>query len=645
MKVSFSLNKPRLLTAVLLAAAATVASLICSGTVKFAVVLAAAFVAAGLLCLRVEGPRAWVLTPPLIAASALFCVLLTQETGGIRGALTVEDYLLGTLCVLLPALLVYLILLLFSRRDPRLPICLSAGAWMALAVISVWTVANRGSTLIPADIFAARTALGVLDHYTLIFDAHMCYSVIGYVWLVFLLTGLRIEPMRSLGLRRASALCCALLIGAGLWFGTKERKSNLWLNLGSLTNGFVLNFTLTLRESFPEKPTGYSPQVLAALEEEYPAPAAPGEAVKPQIIAIMNESYADLQVLGHFETDRPVTPFADSLTENTIRGYAYSSVYGGTTPNSEYEFLTGNSMAFLSAAVPFSQLIREPSYSLVGYLNSLGYTCWATHPMNSLFWNREKVYPLLGFSEFESIEGYAGAPSLRVYTKDSAVYDHILRELENRRPGENKFIYAVTVQNHGSYILPYVFDEEEEVHLVGYDSEEAMVYLTLMHESDKAFQKLIEALQDMDEPVVLLLFGDHQPNASDEFIRYAHGGDLETLDEQMQKYLIPYLIWANYDIETQSPEICSINYLSDFLLEAAGLPLPSYNRALEDIRQTIPALNSFGYYSLSRGRFQTLAEAEGAEKAALTKYELLEYNAIFDRRGRSQVFFPAPAVP
>lgn len=357
----------------------------------------------------------------------------------------------------------------------------------------------------------------------------------------------------------------------------------------------------------------------------------------------MNESYTDLQVLGSFETDRPVTPFADSLTENTFRGYAYSSVYGGTTPNSEYEFLTGNSMAFLSAAVPFSQLIREPSYSLAGYLNSLGYTCWATHPMNSRFWNREKVYPLLGFSEFEAIEGYEGAPTFRVYTKDEAVYDHILRELNNRRSGENKFIYAVTVQNHGGYKATDVF--EEEVRPVGFDSVDSMVYLTLMHESDKAFQKLIEALQDMDEPVVLLLFGDHQPNASDEFIRFAHGGDLETLDEQMQKYLIPYLIWANYDIEMQSPEICSINYLSDFLLEAAGLPLPSYNRALEDIRQTIPALNSFGYYSLSRGRFQTLAEAEGAEKAALTRYELLEYNAIFDRRGRSQVFFPAPAVP
>ena len=643
MKISFSFSKARLLSAVLLAAAAVAVCLVCGGTVKFAAVIAAAFLAAGLLHLRAEGRRAWVLLPPLLAVSALFCVLLAQEADGIRDPLTAENYLLGTLCVLFPALLLYALQLLISRRGPGLPICLSSGAWMALAVVSVWTVANRGSTLIPADIFAARTALGVLDHYTLVFSAHMCYSVIGYVWLVFLWTGLRIEPLPRLGLRRLAVFGCALLVGAGLWFGARSRASNQWLDQGTLTNGFTLNFTLALRESFPAKPAGYSAESIAALEAEYPAPAAPGEAVKPQIIAIMNESYTDLQVLGSFETDRPVTPFADSLTENTFRGYAYSSVYGGTTPNSEYEFLTGNSMAFLSAAVPFSQLIREPSYSLVGYLNSLGYTCWATHPMNSRFWNREKVYPLLGFSEFEAIEGYEGAPTFRVYTKDEAVYDHILRELNTRRSGENKFIYAVTVQNHGGYKATDVF--EEEVRPVGFDSVDSMVYLTLMHESDKAFQKLIEALQDMDEPVVLLLFGDHQPNASDEFIRYAHGGDLETLDEQMQKYLIPYLIWANYDIEMQSPEICSINYLSDFLLEAAGLPLPSYNRALEDIRQTIPALNSFGYYSLSQGRFQTLAEAEGAEKAALTRYELLEYNAIFDRRGRSQVFFPAPAVP
>ena len=132
MKISFSFSKARLLSAVLLAAAAVAVCLVCGGTVKFAAVIAAAFLAAGLLHLRAEGRRAWVLLPPLLAVSALFCVLLAQEADGIRDPLTAENYLLGTLCVLFPELLLYALQLLFSRRGPGLPICLSSGAGLPL---------------------------------------------------------------------------------------------------------------------------------------------------------------------------------------------------------------------------------------------------------------------------------------------------------------------------------------------------------------------------------------------------------------------------------------------------------------------------------------------------------------------------------
>ena len=67
---------------------------------------------------------------------------------------------------------------------------------------------------------------------------------------------------------------------------------------------------------------------------------------KPTIIVVMSESYADLSVVGDFSTNREATPFYDSLTENTMKGYALSSVFGAKTPNSEWEFMTGNSMAF-----------------------------------------------------------------------------------------------------------------------------------------------------------------------------------------------------------------------------------------------------------------------------------------------------------
>ena len=75
-------------------------------------------------------------------------------------------------------------------------------------------------------------------------------------------------------------------------------------------------------------------------------------------------------------------------------------------------------------------------------------------------------------------------------------------------------------------------------------------------------------------------------------------------------------------------------------LEEAGLPLPPWNRFLEQTRQIIPAINAYGYYSPAAGRFLTTEEAEGAEAAALQEYELLQYNAVFDKKNRSEVFFP-----
>ena len=165
-------------------------------------------------------------------------------------------------------------------------------------------------------------------------------------------------------------------------------------------------------------------------------------------------------------------------------------------------------------------------------------------------------------------------------------------------------------------------------------------YLARLHESDRAFRSLVGYFAAVDEPVLILLYGDHHPNEETEMIRFLHGGDLESLDEQQLMYEIPYFIWANYDIEALRPELSSINYLSNCLLEAAGLPLSPYHRFLKELQQTIPAINAFGYYSLSEGRFLRLEEAEGAEKEALLDYKMLQYNAIYDKKGRSEFFFP-----
>lgn len=116
-------------------------------------------------------------------------------------------------------------------------------------------------------------------------------------------------------------------------------------------NGFLLNFTVAMRYSSVDKPEDYSRDRVLELAEEYPAVEADGSVTRPvNIIAIMNESFADLTIFEGLELEEDPTPFLHSMTENTIKGWMYSPVTGGGTASVEFEYLTGFSTLFQPAA-------------------------------------------------------------------------------------------------------------------------------------------------------------------------------------------------------------------------------------------------------------------------------------------------------
>ena len=167
----------------------------------------------------------------------------------------------------------------------------------------------------------------------------------------------------------------------------------------------------------------------------------------------MNESFADLSVVGDFETNTQVTPFMDSLSENTLKGYALSSVYGAKTPNSEWEFETGNSMAFLpDGSVVYQQYINDDPTSIVSNLKNIGYTTVAMHPYYATGWSRNKVYPHLGYDETYFIDDFDQTKILREYITDQELYDKIIDRYEKKSDDEKLYIMGVTMQNHLSLI-------------------------------------------------------------------------------------------------------------------------------------------------------------------------------------------------
>ena len=106
---------------------------------------------------------------------------------------------------------------------------------------------------------------------------------------------------------------------------------------------------------------------------------------------------------------------------------------------------------------------------------------------------------------------------------------------------------------------------------------------------------------------------------------------------------MPFFVWANYDIPEENVGLTSLNYLSNYVYQAAGFALPEYNQYLTQLQEAVPAMNSIGYYSKTAGAFLPYSEAKGEEKHILNQYLQLEYNALVDTRHRNSRFFPTTA--
>jgi hypothetical protein len=137
---------------------------------------------------------------------------------------------------------------------------------------------------------------------------------------------------------------------------------------------------------------------------------------------------------------------------------------------------------------------------------------------------------------------------------------------------------------------------------------------------------------------VIAFYGDHLPGLPDSFFEDIHGGPFEDLTQNQQRYTVPFFVWANYDIPEQEIPFTSINYLPNFIYQAAGMEMPQYNQLLASYQTMIPAMNSQGFYSAAAGGFLTFEEASDEEKAVLDQYWQLQYNNMFDDENHISIF-------
>lgn len=548
-------------------------------------------------------------------------------------------FFLNVLC----CLVVYLFTQLFTNNS-GLACIISHVTLLCFAFINYFVYLFRGNEFAFSDIRSIGTGLSVAGNYQLRLNDKGAYIIFASTLFIALMRKCHVKfghvwRMRLIDIMLASIACMIVVINA------YDINTETWEQKGTYRNGYVLNFVLGIRDSFVSAPDGYSAETIAELEKEYEEndkSYSKSEVEEPTIIVIMNESFADLSVLGELKTNMTLTPFIDSLEENTLKGYALSSVFGAKTPNSEWEYMTGNSMAFLpNGSVVYQQYISDTPTSIVSNLKDIGYTCVAMHPYYATGWSRNQVYPNIGYDEMHFIDDFDQTKILREYITDQELYDKIIERYESRGANEKLYLMGITMQNHGGY-GEYYENFQEEVYKVGRSYTDANQYFSLIHESDKAVENLINYFSNVEEPVEIVFFGDHQPSLNSNFYPLLNGKGLSGLteDELEALYTVPFFIWTNYDTPEETVDISSLNYLSTLTLERAGIELPEYNKFLAEMMEIVPAINAEGYYSKSRGCYLHLEEATGEEADWINRYHILQYNSMFDKKGRSNVFFP-----
>ena len=561
---------------------------------------------------------------------------------------------------------------------------------MVFGLINHYVMLFRSTPFVPWDIFSIGTATSVASNYDFTPTAVVVVVTVIFIALIVLMHFLDFRIKWKFRFRLIPtvlgilALCLFVNALQDEDFQTDNYLYPFLFTPAYMTkvNGMAVTFAMDLKFVAVDKPDGYSRQKAKELLDSYTGAddnsdeaaasdnsttideeadidnannnAANNTAITdksnyPNIIVVMDEAFSDLSVLGDFDTNTDYMPFVHSLekgNENTITGYLNTSVCGGNTADTEFEFLTGNTMAFLPVgSIPYQQYIKSKTPSLASYLKSIGYATYAQHPYYGSGWNRDTVYPLLGFDNLSFMQDYSNQRFVRKYISDETSFDKIIETYENKPDGQPAFIFNVTMQNHGGYTDTY-YGFDNTVTADKLNNSALDQYLSLIKMTDEDLNSLIDYFSNVDEKTIVVFFGDHQPNDTvASSVLAANGMDYNNLsnEELKLRYQVPYVIWANYDIDEATGEDTSVNYLAANVLKAAGVPTNDYQSFLLKLKEEYPIIsavrtdktagktaNKTSDKVSNKSDKATGSKKKQADSDMLNEYKILQYYRLFD---------------
>ena len=334
--------------------------------------------------------------------------------------------------------------------------------------------------------------------------------------------------------------------------------------------GFTTCFSFTFGQRGIEKPEDYSTEVveeiLGEIKDEPQPTSAPrfADVKEPNIVFLQLESFFDVNTMLDTRLSRDPTPVFHELIENWPTGELYVPVVGGGTANVEFEVMSGMNMDFFGAGeTPYNTIIQEVSCeTIANTLRNLGYASTALHNNTGTFFSRNDVYANLGYDRFVCLEYMSDVKYNEVgWAEDVFLTKEILAAMENS--AERDLIFAITVESHGKYREDFepaaddihVFSAPDEIYLEAFTD-----YVNRIPAVDSFLGEVLAELSDYDEPVVVVVYGDHLPGVglTPEML---NNGDF---------YASRYVIWNNYGADFTASDMQAYR-LSAELLRQLGV--------------------------------------------------------------------------
>ena len=456
------------------------------------------------------------------------------------------------------ALLIYLTLVIASVFKRRLFVfTLVSIFWLAIGITNGVILTQRMTPFTVKDLSILDDGLTIVTNY--LSTAQIIMVAVGIVLAIGLLVLFFIKGPKKKGKVKWKRNLIAIAIVGLSTFGMTSfmintgRVETFFGNLAYAYRdyGVVYCFVNTWLNTGISKPDGYSEEMMLSIfnEEELGEDNAmlleqkDEDEQHPNIIFLQLESFIDPSRIKTIELSKDACPNFRQLMADHPSGKLTVPACGAGTANVEFEVMTGLSVKFFGPGeYPYKSILTEETVETIGYdLKSLGYSTHAIHNHRAVFYNRNTVFANMGMDTFTSIEYMNNIEKTpKNWAKDTMLTGCITDALQSTESRD--MIYTISVQGHGKYPSEQVI-ENPQITVTSAPTEELKwkyeYYVNQIYEMDQFIGDLTQTLSQYDEPVVLVMYGDHIP-AIDITEDDLEGGDL---------YGTEYVIWSNFDLD------------------------------------------------------------------------------------------------